>query len=59
MLLRAWSAVTSTVHKYKKDDGGMMTGPEITEKWDQDRMMAANKGTWMHLQAELFIKNVD
>ena len=29
----------------------------IKDKWDQDRMVAANKGTW--LQAELFINNVE
>ena len=60
-MLRAWSAgrVTSTMHKYKKDDGGMMTGPEIKAKWDHDRMEAANKGTWLHLQAELFLNNVE
>ena len=37
----------------------MMTGQQIKAKWDKDRTEAANRGTWLHLQAELFINKVE
>jgi len=34
-----------------------MTEPQIMQKWDENRVMAANMGTWMHFTFEAFLNS--
>lgn len=43
---------------YLRPDGAPMTPLEIKDKWEQNRLEAANRGTWMHFLFELYLNRV-